>query len=149
MPILVSFATNAAAVPGIGTAYGAEQVIALTYVASIDGTAPALPSGGWFDHLELNATIASGSPATGFAKLCWDATGDVLASAVATLTFEPGVSTLTKVGTVANFQGWYRNPVASAQGVTTLYLFVKVNAGAIDVAIGGARLHGHDNAAGA
>lgn len=140
-----SFLTNAAVVANIATAYAANKVIALTAASAVDGTQPALPSGGWLDHLELNVTFAGGAT-SGTAKLCWDAAGDVLASLPVAFTFEPGVTTTaTKAGIIIPFQGWYRNPVAAAQSTMTIYLFVKVNAGTVDVAIGGAKLHGTDS----
>jgi hypothetical protein len=141
----VSYLTNSVAVTGIGTSYAANKAIALTSSTSTSGTQPAPGNDGYLGYLEIDADKASGSPASGTARLTWDAAGDVAASAEYSFTFLAGITTSsTRLGIGIPIDRWYRNPQAS-NAPLIVYLFLTVNNGTIDVAAGGARLHGHDS----
>lgn len=135
MSFAVGFLTNAGSVSAIGTSYAAGKAIALTSISTVDGAENDLPQGAYLDHLELRVTPTGATTLTCF--LAWDAAGDFPATAEGTLTLITGVTTATVAGGACVIDGWFRPPGKTL----TLYLFVKTNAGTVDVAANAARVH--------
>ena len=127
---------NSAAVAGIGTSAALGKLITLDYA---DAGTRALPDSAKLEALRVGATVASGVPTTITPKLYWDAAGDVSASSAAAITPQAGLTTTTIRGFVIALGPVMPRP----RGVGTdgkLYLALHVDAGTIDVAIGGAQL---------
>lgn len=135
-----AFLTNAAAVTGIATSYAAGKVITLSMAPTVDpGCSPTMPGACFLDHIELVGTAGGVPPPTSLtAVLSWAATGDDIFTGEASVTLIPGITSGSLVCVGIPIQAWIRFP----DGVTTrlIHLFVKVNQGTLDLAIGGVRL---------
>ncbi len=132
----VGFLVGTGTLPtNIGTTYDATKPVILnagsTAATTVDNTANNLmPVGAYIDHLTVVVTPTVAASLT--LKLTWDAAGDVPASAPATVTLEPCVTTTTNSYIVTPFQGWIKPP-STATSLSRLYLWIKTNAGTVNV----------------
>lgn len=132
-----SYVTNAAEKTGVTTSY---VVVPLLVLTTEGATVPAVPQAGWMDNLELNYTVtASGPPTVVSAYLTWDVTGDIPLTVVGTITPVAG-QTANKYGGALTVGKWYRRPQLLATNLTTIYLWIKVDAGTVTIPADGARL---------
>jgi hypothetical protein len=138
------FIANAATVAGQTTTYAIARAVALSGSTAVDAWAKALPSGGYWSHLEvlLTETVATVASVTFF--LSWDAAGNVPASSEATITLVRGLTDTTLLGGASGLDVW---PSFNDNAVAgTLYLHMKTNAGTATLTQ--ARLYWRDHHAG-
>jgi len=93
----------------------------------VDVNAKALPSGGYWSHLEVLLDETGATVASVTCYLTWDAAGDVPASSEATIALVAGLTDVSLRGGATGLDVW---PCLTDNSVAgTLYLWIKTNAG--------------------
>jgi len=137
------FVVNDATVSGIGAAFLLAKKIKLQEDVASDANSihGALPQGGarW-SHVDLVFAVASGSPTTVDALLCWDSTGDDVAAGPTqnSLNITAGLTTTGNRMCSLTLDVVPHAP-ASQTDAGVVYLWLKVDAGTINLTK--ARLH--------
>lgn len=134
--------TNPTAVAGIGTAFAPAKVIELAANEVVEAHSKDIPQSAYWDHIEIRCTPTGATEIE--ALLCWDAAGDEIAagpSEVAALA--PAVTTVADSIVSLKVDGWFTAPSAQT-AKQRVYLFLRTDAGTIDVDEGWVRLHWAD-----